>query len=94
MRILNTKKTGKILKSYRMKNNFSVKDLSRKLGLAQVQSVYKYEYGVQVPTIDRLMMMADIYHCRVDDLLGYDDEQAMADQWGDYLIQEYEKNNE
>ncbi len=43
-------------------------DIQKKMGLAGVQSVWNWEKGKKMPSIENLFALAEILHTTVDDL--------------------------
>lgn len=72
--ILNLKETGKRIKELCMKNRLSVGDVTRYLGDISEQSVYKWQRGETLPTIDNLYALSKLFHTTVDDILRGDRE--------------------
>ena len=73
MRIVNLTKTGLNIKRLREENGISVQELQETLFLSSKQAVYKWQWGQSLPDIQNLVMMADLFHCKVDDILVMDD---------------------
>ena len=61
--------TGENIRRLRMKRGMSVRDLCDALGLASVQSVYKWERGITLPNLDNMIFLAAILDVRLDDLI-------------------------
>lgn len=61
--------TGKRLDDLRKERNLSVKDIQNHFGFYTPQSVYKWMAGKSLPTIDNLVILADLFQCKVDDML-------------------------
>lgn len=59
---------GKNLKTLRVQNKFTQKEIAIKLGVAY-QTYQAYEIGVNYPTIINLVKLADMYEVSVDYLL-------------------------
>ena len=57
------------IREYREKNGFSQEDLAQLLNLDR-SSVAKWESGDSTPRTDRLIEMAKIFKCSIDELLG------------------------
>lgn len=60
-----------IFKDYRKRNGYTQEDLALKLHLNQA-TVSKWEKGKSLPDIETLIKLAELYRCRVDDLLCRD----------------------
>lgn len=66
---INMEATGKRLDDLRKERNLSVKDIQHHFGFYTPQCVYKWMAGKSLPTIDNLVILADLYQCKVDDML-------------------------
>ena len=60
---------GNNLRRLREENGFSVEEVREYLHLGSVQSVYKYEYGINYPPGDTLIALLELYHAEVADLI-------------------------
>lgn len=90
---------GDKLKSLRIENNLTQKQIAERIGLA-ISAVSSYESGNRYPSYDVLVKLARIFHVSTDYLLGMtcartidvtglnDDEIALISQFVDLL-----KNN-
>ena len=56
------------LKIFREKNNISQMQLANELGISQ-QAINKWETGESLPRADKLLQLAEILGCTVDELL-------------------------
>jgi len=61
--------TGKRINSLRIKQGMSVADIQRHFGFYTPQPVYKWLNGKSLPTVDNLVILADLLKCKVDDIL-------------------------
>lgn len=68
MKRLSLNKTAACLRSHRKDARVSVKALASALQVSQ-QSIYFWEKGEKIPTIDHLAELADLYSCKIDDLI-------------------------
>lgn len=71
---INMAKTGQNIKRLRILNGYSVKDLQGIFGFTTPQAIYKWQYGTALPTIDNLVVLACLFHVRIDDILILDEE--------------------
>lgn len=62
---------GDNIRVFREKKGFSQADLAERIGL-QRQNICSFEKGVKVPTVEKLVAIADVFHCSTDTLLGRD----------------------
>lgn len=72
---------SKVLKEYRKKNNYSVKDVSVLLGERSIKAapktIYGWESGQSQPSADILLTLCELYN--IENILsafGYSDEDA------------------
>lgn len=61
--------TGRNIESLRRIAGISVKDLQDVFGFATPQAIYKWQHGTAMPTIDNLVVLADVLQVRIDDIL-------------------------
>ena len=47
----------------------SVRDLQDVFGFGTPQAIYKWQHGTAMPTIDNLVVLADVLQVRIDDIL-------------------------
>jgi len=69
---INMEATCKRLDDLRLERNLSIKDIQNHFGFCTPQCVYKWMTGKSLPTIDNLVILADLYQCKVDDMLVYE----------------------
>lgn len=65
------------LKYEREKKGLSKVELADKLGISK-QTVYKYEKGIAIPSVDTLVDIANIFDCSMDYLFGRTDNRGIA----------------
>ena len=65
-------KIGEKINELRNKNNITQLALAKELGVSR-SSVNAWEMGISMPTIDRLIDIAEYFHVSVDYLLGLND---------------------
>lgn len=67
--------TGQNIIRLREKNNLSVKDLQDIFGFATPQAIYKWQQGATLPSIDNLVVLAKVFHVRIEDILVTDEDE-------------------
>ena len=67
--VLDLKATGEKIKYYRNLKNLTVKDLQLILGMEKPQAIYNWESGINMPAIDNLIVLANLFDCKMDDLV-------------------------
>lgn len=58
------------LKTIREKNGLTQKDLAKLIEVNE-KSIYRYEAGVSEPSLTILIRMAEVLHCSIDYLVGF-----------------------
>ena len=61
--------TGKNIERSRKNAGISVRDLQDVFGFGTPQAIYKWQHGTAMPTIDNLVVLADVLQVRIDDIL-------------------------
>ena len=61
--------TGKNIERLRKNAGISVRDLQDVFGFGTPQAIYKWQHGTAMPTIDDLVVLADVLQVRIDDIL-------------------------
>lgn len=69
-----TNAVGKNIYAMRKKQGLTQEELARLINVS-FQAVSKWENGVSAPDISMLPLLANIFHCNIDSLLGYPAEQ-------------------
>lgn len=68
--VIDLPKTGAKINLLRKKANLSVKDIQEVFGFETPQAIYKWINGRNLPTVDNLIILAEIFNVTVDDILG------------------------
>lgn len=68
--IIDVPMTGAKIDLLRKKANLSVKDIQEVFGFKNPQAIYKWINGRNLPTVDNLIILAEIFNVTVDDILG------------------------
>ena len=61
--------TGRKIRDLRMACGISVADLQQALGFANPQTIYKWQRGDGMPSLDNLVIIAAIFGVKVDDII-------------------------
>lgn len=69
MPIVDVAATGQNIKRMMQAQGMSVRDLQRVFGFTTGQAIYKWFQGKCLPTIDNMVILAKIFHVKVDDIL-------------------------
>ncbi len=67
--VIDVVRTGQNLKSIMQINNISVKDIQSFLGLSTPQSIYHWLDGRNLPTVDNLYALSELFMMPVDRLI-------------------------
>ena len=62
-------RTGQNINTLRQLAGISVKDLQDVFGFATHQAIYKWQHGTALPTIDNLVVLANVLGVKIDDIL-------------------------
>lgn len=66
---IDIKATGKRINSLRIERGTSVADIQWHFKFYTPQAVYKWINGQSIPTVDNLVILADLFECKIDDIL-------------------------
>ncbi len=69
---INLPMTGVKIDLLRKKANMSVKDMQEIFSFATPQAVYHWIHGRSLPSIDNLIILANIFNVTVEDILSID----------------------
>lgn len=70
--VIDVPKTGAKIDLLRKKANLSVKDIQKVFGFETPQAIYKWLNGRNLPTVDNLIILANIFNVNVEDILSID----------------------
>lgn len=70
--VINLPMTGAKINLLRKKANISVKEIQEIFGFESPQAIYKWIHGRSLPTVDNLIILAEIFGVTVDDILSID----------------------
>lgn len=68
--VLDMQGTGAKIKSLRKFNNISVSALQEVFGMQNPQAIYNWEAGKNMPSIDNLLVLAQIFDVTVESLIA------------------------
>ena len=74
--VVDMKLTGQNIASLRTQRGISVRDLQLMLGFTTPQSIYKWQRGETLPTIENLAALACILDVAMDDILAVECRKA------------------
>lgn len=61
--------TGQNINALRIKANMSVKDMQAVFGFTTPQAIYKWIHGMNLPTIDNMVILATMFNVTVDEII-------------------------
>ena len=61
--------TGANILKLRKAAGLTVRDLQAVFGFSTPQAIYKWQSGLTLPTVDNLLVLAALFHVRIDDIL-------------------------
>jgi transcriptional regulator with XRE-family HTH domain len=67
--VIDIPSTGRNITRLRKDAGLSVRDLQDVLGLSAPQAIYKWQSGDSLPTLDNMVILASVFHVRIDDIL-------------------------
>lgn len=69
---VNMKKTGTNIKAMMQKNKIKATDIQDKCGFGTPQAVFKWMRGDCLPTIDNMVIIADMFGVTINDIIVID----------------------
>lgn len=69
---INMVKTGRNIEYLRRMHGFSVKQLQEYLGFPSPQTIYKWQWGESIPSIDNLVILGDLFKIPIERILHID----------------------
>ncbi len=67
--MIDTIGTGRNITVLRKRAGLSVADLQDIFGFTTPQAIYKWQRGTTLPTIDNLVVLAEVFGVRMDDII-------------------------
>ena len=74
--VVDMKQTGQKIVSLRIQRGISVRDLQTMLGFSTPQSIYKWQRGETLPTIENLAALACILGVTIDAIVAVECRKA------------------
>ena len=62
-------RTGQRISDLRKERDLSIKEMQYALGFNTPQAIFKWQRGDALPTIDNLVVLAEIFDTTIDDIL-------------------------
>lgn len=67
--VVDMRSTGINIKTLRVENGYSVRDIQTIFNFEHPQAIYNWEAGKSLPTVDNLIVLADLFCVRVDEIV-------------------------
>ena len=74
--VVDMKLTGQNIASLRVKRGISVREMQQLLGFTTPQSIYKWQRGETLPSLENLAALAYILDVAMDDILAVECRKA------------------
>ena len=69
MPMIDIEATGKNIRGMMTERDMTVRDVQQIFGFSSGQAVYKWVWGKSLPTIDNLVVLANVFKVKIDDIL-------------------------
>ena len=76
---INMEQTGARIEELRERSGYSVKGLREAIGTISLQAIYKWEHGESVPTLDNLLILSELFHVPIDQIIVRDSHEDKED---------------
>lgn len=73
--VIDMVRTGKRMKELRISAGLSVHELQIILGVQSPQSIYKWERGTSLPSIEHMLILSGLYGVKIREMLGISYEE-------------------
>ena len=70
MAVIDKKGTGYKISNFMKKQNLRPADIQNYLGLTCVQTVYRWLDGINIPTVDNLYALSQLFGVKMDDMVA------------------------
>ena len=77
---INMTATGENIKKLRELAGLTVRNLQDIFGFTTPQAIYKWQHGTAMPTIDNLIVLADVFKVSMDEIIIMNAEQKNSEQ--------------
>ena len=67
--VIDVKATGANIRAMREQRGLTVKDVQTFFGFDMPQAVYRWEAGLNLPSVDNLFILAGLFGVKIDDIL-------------------------
>lgn len=73
--VINLKRTGENISMLRKRKGMSVNELQRRIGLSAPQTIYQWERGTILPSVDNLVILAQVFGVTIDEIIIVDNRK-------------------
>ena len=73
--VIDTIATGLNIKRLRINAGLSVRDLQAVFGFNSPQSIYRWQHGTAMPSLDNLIILAAVFAVTIDEIIIRRDDQ-------------------
>ena len=70
--MINTVATGQNINRMRIDAGMTVRDMQEVFGFTTPQAIYKWIHGAAMPTIDNMLILADMFDVTIDEIIAVD----------------------
>ena len=70
--MINTVATGQNINRMRIEAGMTVRDMQEVFGFTTPQAIYKWIHGTAMPTIDNMLILADMFDVTIDEIIAVD----------------------
>lgn len=74
--VIDMEATGKNISQMRKGIRMTVRELQQNFGFNTPQSIYKWERGETLPSVDNLVILAEIFGVTIDEILVLDEQSG------------------
>ena len=67
--VIDLKRTGENIKELREDGGLTVVELQRQFGFNTPQAIYRWQNGITLPSVDNLLILANVFGVKIDDIL-------------------------
>jgi len=67
--VIDSQSTGSKIKEIRKEKGFSVRDIQSVFGFDYPQAVYAWEQGKNIPTIDNLLVLSELFNVKIEEMV-------------------------
>ena len=67
--VIDLRATGRAIKNKREAAGLTVQDIQNYFGFEYPQAIYAWEQGKNIPSIDNLLVLSNLFACRVEEIV-------------------------